>query len=137
VDGDGENGTLDLDPEPICAALDYNAEWTGITEIRLVLEQCLEQHENSADETDSLEQHENSENSEPETYRRYRYEFVREAHNRQQHMVITPPSDLFYIQSAFSTDAHPPAAKTQLAQALVEQLHLRHAVVNGVDEFSV
>ena len=30
-----------------------------------------------------------------------------------------------------------PAEKTQLAHALVEKLHLRHAVVNGVDEFSV
>jgi hypothetical protein len=116
--GRGEQyGGLALDPEPICAALDYNTEWTGITKIRLPLERYV--------------------NSEDTPLRRYRYEFVREAHNGHQHTVITPPSDLFYIEAGFSTDAQPPAEKTQLAQALVEQLHLRHAVVNGVDEFSV
>ena len=99
-----DRGELDLDPGPICAALDYDETWTGITKIRLPLE--VQEH-----------------------CRFYSYEFVREAHNGQQYMVIAPPADIFCILN--------PAEKTQCAQALVEKLHLQHAVVNGVDEFSV
>jgi hypothetical protein len=97
-DGDGEHGTLALSQENqelIRAALDYNAEWTGITKIRLPLERYV--------------------NSAEEHHRLYRYEFVREAQNGHQHTVITPPADLFYIHASFSTDAQPPAEKTQLA----------------------
>jgi hypothetical protein len=104
-----DRGELDLDPGPICAALDYDETWTGITKIRLPLE--VQEH-----------------------CRFYSYEFVREAHNGQQYMVIAPPADIFNIDASYDPN---PAAKTHLAHALVEKLHLRHAVVNGVDEFSV
>jgi hypothetical protein len=118
--GDADHGTLALNhhiKQRIRAALDYHAEWTGITKIRLPLERYAD--------------------SDGTSMRRYRYEFVREAHNGQQHMVITPPGDVFCIEASYSTDEQPSIEKTQLAQALVERLHLRHAVVNGVDEFSV
>ena len=103
-------GDLDLDPGPIGAALDYNETWTGITKIRLPLEVRPD-------------------------WSFYRYELVREAHNGEQYMVITPPKHIFHIDAS-SYGPNPPE-KAQLAQALVEKLHLRHAVVNGVDEFSV
>jgi hypothetical protein len=113
-----ENNGVLFDPGPVCAAMNYHAEWTGITKIRLPLERDVD--------------------SEGRTnWKYYRYEFVREAHNGQQHMVITPPADVFYIDTTYETDERPSAEKTQLVQALVERLHLRHAVVNGVDEFSV
>jgi hypothetical protein len=94
---------------PIRAALDYDQTWTGITKIRLPLE------------------------VRPDCSF-YRYELVREAHNGPQYMVITPPDIIFYIDANYGPN---PPEKAQLAQALVEKLHLRHAVVNGVDEFSV
>jgi hypothetical protein len=102
-------GELHLDPGPIRAALDYNETWTGITKIRLPLEVRP-------------------------GWRFYRYELVREAHNGQRRDVITPPGHIFYIDASYGPN---PPEKAQLAQALVEKLHLRHAVVNGVDEFSV
>jgi len=105
-----DRGDLHLDPGPICAALDYDQTWTGITKIRLPLEVRQD-------------------------WSFYRYELVREAHNGQRRDVITPPGDIFYIDA--SRYGPNPPEKAQLAQALVEKLHLRHAVVNGVDEFSV
>jgi hypothetical protein len=112
-----ERGTLNLDYETIADALDYSAEWTGITRIRLVP----------------------YEYASPEGWRcrRYRYELVREAHNGQQHMVITPPSLVFHIDAHYETAGNPPEKKTLLTRDLVERLHLRHAVVHGVDEFRV
>ncbi len=105
----GPGSTLGLQRGPIRAALDYNETWTGITKIRLPLEVRPD-------------------------WSFYRYELVREAHNGQRRDVITPPEDIFYIDAEHGPN---PPEKAQLAQALVEKLHLRHAVVNGVDEFSV
>ena len=114
---DTERGTLNLDYETIADALDYDQEWTGITRIRLV----PERHVSSAGMPGRI----------------YRYELVRDGAHGHQHMVITPPSDLFYIEASYSTAEEPPAQKTQLTRDLVERLHLRHAVVHGVDEFRV
>jgi hypothetical protein len=106
---DIDSGELDLDPGPIRAALDYDETWTGITKIRLPLVVRPD-------------------------WSFYRYELVREAHHGEQYMVITPPAHIFHIDAEHGPN---PPEKAQLAQALVEKLHLRHAVVNGVDEFSV
>jgi hypothetical protein len=72
----GDGGDLGLQRGPICAALDYDETWTGITKIRLPLEV-------------------------QQDCRFYRYEFVREAHNGQQYMVITPPDHIFYIHANY------------------------------------
>ena len=112
-EGEGENGTLALDPDIICPALDCDMEWTCITRIRLV-----PHLQNSA-----VPGH-----YEPPPP--WRYELVRDGAHGHQHMVITPPPDLY----AFYLDA---LEKLQVTRDLVEKLHMRHAVVNGVDEFSV
>jgi hypothetical protein len=108
-EGSGPGGDLGLQRGPVRAALDYDETWTGITKIRLPLEVRPD-------------------------WSFYRYELVREAHNGQRRDVITPPGHIFYIDASYGPN---PPEKAQLAQALVEKLHLRHAVVNGVDEFSV
>lgn len=113
LDNDDE-GTLNLDPDIISAALDEVHEYVGITRIRLL--QCFNPHTGEPD---------------PAVYR---FELVRDGVHRQgphghQRMVITLPRP-------FITHIEPDIAT--VIRDMQERLHLRLAVVeNGVYEFSV
>ena len=117
ADGEHDNddeGTLNLDPDTISAALDEVREYIGITRIRLL--PCLNPHTFEPD---------------PAVYR---FELVRDGVHRQgphghQRMVITLPRP-------FITHIEPDIAT--VIRDMQERLHLRLAVVeNGVYEFSV
>jgi hypothetical protein len=111
-DDNGDEGTLHLDPDIICPALDYHQEWTCITRIRLVPEEYA-----SASGVPG---------------RKYRFELVRDGVHGHQCMVITPPN-LFYIDSMYMD-----LDMDTLITDLEEKLHLRYTVdENRVEEFSV
>jgi hypothetical protein len=108
----GDEGTLNLDPDIICPALDERHEYIGITRIRLV----PEEHTGSAAR---------------DRGQKYRFELVRDGVHGHQRMVITLPRP-FYIDSWTDPDID------TLTTDMREKLHLRFAVVeNGVYEFSV
>ena len=108
LDNDDE-GTLNLDPDIISAALDEVHEYMGITRIRLVPVLNPHTFEPSAAE--------------------YRFELVRDGVHGHQRMVITLPRPFItHIEPDIDT----------VIRDMQERLHLRLAVVeNGVYEFSV
>jgi hypothetical protein len=124
-----DEGTLALHKEPISAALDYDATWTGISKIRLVpLPNVLnERHGYEILQGDVLIP------NVPNGF--YRYELLQEAHDGERESVHKPPADRFYV--ADMPDVVGNITKNTLTKDLVEKLHLQHTVVNGVDEFSV
>jgi hypothetical protein len=108
LDNDDE-GTLNLDPDIISAALDEVHEYMGITRIRLV--PVLNPHTFEPD---------------PAVYR---FELMRDGVHGQQRMLITLPRPFItHIEPDIDT----------VIRDMQERLHLRLAVVeNGVYEFSV
>jgi hypothetical protein len=122
----GDQGTLNLDPELICAAVEDSREWTGITRVRL-LPQARARPEASAAGAPGAQAGASAELFDG----LYKIELVRDGVHGHQRMVITLPRP-HYIGSDTDPDTG------TFIEDLEEKLHLRFAVVeNGVYEFSV
>ena len=93
-----------LDPDAVCAQMDFRQTWTGIRKIRL--------HLVAARATDPLPY--------------YWFQFVLQGEDGRDE--IRSASWLFGIRPAF---------KDALARRFTEEFKLKHAVVDGVDEYSV
>jgi hypothetical protein len=93
-----------LDKDAVCAAMDFKQSWTGVSKIRMPVENWASIFSTN-----------------------YLFRFVRQGEDGQEEIVSA--SHLFKICGT--------GYKIALARKLTEDLHLRHAVVNGVDEYSV
>jgi hypothetical protein len=129
-DNDDE-GTLNLDPDLICPAVEDRHEWTGITRVRLVPEARPEAGPEAGPAARPAASAAQAGAAGVHCGVLYRIELVRDGVHGHQRMVITLPRP-HYIDSYTEPDIG------TLTEDLEEKLHLRCAVVeNGVYEFSV